>query len=119
MALDLRRTLTASGAGLGRLRRRLVLEQPVEVTDGAGGATRSFAPVVTVWANMVWLGGDERWQQGRPEQAASLRITLRWRAGVTAGMRLVDGARMFDIRSVGDPDGARHTLVCLCEEISP
>jgi SPP1 family predicted phage head-tail adaptor len=104
--------------GLGRLKRRLGLEQPSETSDGAGGLTRSFVPVVTLWANLEWLAGEERWRQDRPEQAAAYRITLRWRAGVTAGMRFRDGARIFEIRSAGDPDGARRSLVCLTEEIT-
>ena len=105
--------------GLGRLKRRLVLEQPSESADGAGGQTRGFAAVATLWANLEWLSGEERWRQDRPEQAGLYRITLRWRAGVTAGMRFRDGLRIFGIRSAGDPDGGRRSLVCLAEEITP
>ena len=34
----------------GELNRRLVLEAPVESADGAGGVTRSYAAVATLWA---------------------------------------------------------------------
>lgn len=34
----------------GELRHRLTLEAPVETPDGAGGVTRSFATVATLWA---------------------------------------------------------------------
>ncbi len=34
----------------GELNRRLVLEAPVETADGAGGVTRSYATVTTLWA---------------------------------------------------------------------
>lgn len=105
-------------AGLGRLKRRLVIEVPTETGDGAGGVTRSHATVATVWANLEWITGEERWRQNRPEQAASWRITLRWRAGLTAAMRFRDGTRLFAIRAIGDPDGGRRSLVCLTEEIS-
>lgn len=117
MALEIRRPGPVV-PGLGRLKRRLVLEQPNETPDGAGGLTRAFAPVVTLWANLEWLAGEERWRRDRPEQAGAFRITLRWRSGVTAGMRFRDGTRIFEIRSAGDPDGARRSLVCLTEEIT-
>jgi SPP1 family predicted phage head-tail adaptor len=104
---------------VGALRRRLLLEAPVEAPDGAGGSLRTFETVAAVWAQVEWLSGDERWQGGRPEQRVSHRITLRWRAGVDAGRRLRDGEQSFDIRAVGDPDGGRRRLVCLVEEITP
>jgi SPP1 family predicted phage head-tail adaptor len=104
---------------VGALRRRLVLEGPVATPDGLGGATQAFATIAAVWGQVEWLGGGERWRMGRPEQAATHRITLRWRVGVDSSQRLRDGARLYDIRAVADPDGGRRRLVCLVEEISP
>jgi SPP1 family predicted phage head-tail adaptor len=104
---------------IGALRRRLVLEEPVATPDGLGGATQDFVTVAAVWAQVEWLGGSERWLMGRPEQAATHRVTLRWRDGVDSGQRLRDGTRFYDIRAVVDPDGGRRRLVCLVEEISP
>lgn len=110
--------MSARGTGaIGALRRRLLLEAPVETPDGAGGALRAFESVAALWAAIEWLGGEERWRAGRPEQAATHRITLRWRGDLDAGRRLRDGSRIFDIRSVHDPDGGRRRLVCLVEEI--
>ncbi|CAH1652820.1 SPP1 family predicted phage head-tail adaptor [Hyphomicrobiales bacterium] len=104
---------------IGRLRRRLVLEAPVSVPDGLGGAIQTFETVAAFWAQVEWLSGTEQWRQGRPEQTGSCRVTLRWRADLDAGRRLRDGARIFDIRSVADPDGSRRRLVCLVEEVKP
>jgi len=106
------------GRPVGALRRRLLLETPVETPDGAGGQFRSFETIAAVWAQVEWLSGNERWRGERPEQAVSHRITLRWRDGVDAGQRLRDGEQVFDIRAVADPDGARRRLVCLVEEVS-
>jgi head-tail adaptor len=38
--------------GPGDLNRRLVLEAPVESADGAGGVTRSYTPIMTLWASV-------------------------------------------------------------------
>lgn len=105
--------------GIGALRRRLVLEAPIPTPDGLGGTTQSFETVAAVWAQIEWLSGGERWRMGRAEQYATHRITMRWRDGVDAGQRLLDGTRVFDIRAVADPDGGRRRLTCLVEEISP
>jgi SPP1 family predicted phage head-tail adaptor len=105
--------------GIGALRRRLVLEAPVATPDGLGGATHAFETVAAVWAQIEWLAGGERWRMGRAEQYATHRVTMRWRAGVEAGQRLLDGTRIFDVRAVADPDGGRRRLTCLVEEISP
>jgi SPP1 family predicted phage head-tail adaptor len=106
-------------APVGALRRRLVLEAAVATSDGLGGTTQAFETVAALWAQVEWLAGGEHWRRGRPEQAATHRVTMRWRAGVDAGQRLRDGERRFDIRSVADPDGSRRRLVCDVLEISP
>lgn len=103
---------------LGSMRRRLVLEAPVETADGLGGTKQSFKRVAALWAQLEWLAGTERWREGRPEQFGSHRITLRWRAGIDAGQRFRDGDRIYAIRALGDPDGSCRRLVCLAEEIS-
>ncbi|MDP3257594.1 phage head closure protein [Bosea sp. (in: a-proteobacteria)] len=106
-------------APVGALRRRLLLEAAVPTPDGLGGTTQAYETVAAVWAQLEWLSGGEHWRRGRPEQAATHRVTLRWRAGVDAGQRLRDGDRLFDIRAVTDPDGGRRRLVCLVQEIGP
>ncbi|AOG06249.1 phage head closure protein [Bosea sp. RAC05] len=106
-------------ARVGALRRRLLLEAAVATPDGLGGTTQVYETVAAVWAQLEWIAGGERWRRGRPEQVATHRVTLRWRAGVDAGQRLRDGDRLFDIRAVADPDGGRRRLVCLVQEIGP
>lgn len=106
-------------ARVGALRRRLLLEAAVTTPDGLGGTTQVYETVAAVWAQLEWIAGGERWRRGRPEQVATHRVTLRWRADVDAGQRLRDGDRLFDIRAVADPDGGRRRLVCLVQEIGP
>lgn len=104
---------------VGAMRRRLLLERPVGTPDGIGGETPAYTLVAAVWAQLEWLSGEERWRAGRPEQALSHRISLRWRAGVDAGQRLRDATQIFEIRAVADPDGGRRRLVCLTQEVRP
>jgi len=87
--------------------------------SGFGGVIRTYAAGPQVWGAIELLRGDERVRADRSEQAVTHRVTLRYRDGVTAAMRLVRGLRRFAIRSAADPDGRRRELVCLVEEISP
>ena len=102
----------------GRLARRLVLEAPVDAADDIGGASRSWVVVATLWGEIESLRGETRLAADRLEQAITHRVTLRWRPGVTAQMRLRLGARVFVIRAARDPDESRRRLVLDCEEIA-
>ncbi len=106
-------------AAVGKMRRRLTLEGAVATPDELGGTTQIFEALAAFWAQVEWLSGTEQWRQGRPEQIATHRVTLRWRGDVDAGKRLRDGSRVFDIRAVADPDGSRRRLVCLVVEVKP
>ncbi len=104
---------------IGRLRQRLTLEAPVDVEDGAGGVSRSFVALATVWAAVIPTLAVEALEADRVSQRVTHRITLRWRAGVTAAMRFTKGARTWNILAATDPDGTRRRLNCLAEEVSP
>jgi SPP1 family predicted phage head-tail adaptor len=103
---------------IGARARLFVLEVPREVPDGFGGVNRSFDSGPQIWGAMEMLTATERVRADRPEQALTHRITLHYREGVDAAMRLALGLRRFAIRSACDPDGSRRDLVCLVEEIA-
>ena len=102
---------------IGARWRRFVLEQPVETPDGFGGTLRRYAPGPVVWGAIERLGGHERVAGGRADRLATHRVTLRYRPGIDAAMRLADGPRRFSIRTASDPDGTRRDLVCEVEEL--
>lgn len=104
---------------LGARRRRFVLELPQAQPDGFGGTTTSFSPGPELWGAIELVSQDERMRAGRPESAATHRVRLRYRDGVSGAMRLTSGLRRFAIRSCADPDGRRRDLVCLVEEVTP
>ncbi len=106
----------ASGTPVGKLRHRVTLEQPVDTDDGAGGLTRAWTDVATLWARIEPLSADERVAAERIEAAADTRITVRWRADVTSAMRFSFGARVFEIRGLTDREERHRFLDCLCEE---
>lgn len=101
----------------GRLRHRITLEAP-EMTIGAGGEySQSWEEVATVWAAILpsASGGEDVFGE-QLESSVSHRITLRYREGITASMRVVFGERLFNIRKVICPEERRETLILLAEE---
>lgn len=73
---------------IGELRERVTLLTPVTVADGQGGQTTTWAEGDQVWAAVVPLSGREALAAGAVQSALSTRITLRYRDGVTAQMRV-------------------------------
>src|SRR3954468_16111847 len=102
---------------IGARARRFVLELPLETPDGFGGVVRAYVPGPQLWGAIEMVHQNERERAGRPEQAVTHRVRLRWRDGITGAMRLTCGPRRFHIKAASDPDGARRDLVCLVEEI--
>lgn len=105
------------GISIGARRRRFVLQQPIETPDGFGGVLRQFADGPVVWGTIERLGSVEAVSGGRGDRRTTHRITLRYRPGVDARMRLASGPRRFTIREAGDPDGRCRDLVCDVEEM--
>ena len=104
---------------LGALRHRMSLEAPVRIAGEGGGASVTWQPVATVWAQVVPISGREVFQADGIVGLAMHEVRLRYRADVTPEMRFTMGGRVFDIRAVRDIEGRRRWLSCLCEEQSP
>lgn len=105
-------------ASIGGLRRRVVLEQPLDTPDDIGGAVRTWTPVATIWAQIAPVAGVERREGAREESAITHRVLIRWRPDVTGAMRLVEGARVFAIHAALDHDSRRRFMLLQCEEIA-
>lgn len=103
------------------LSRRLVLEAPVRVPDGAGGAIESWTSLGTLWADVRPRSGRERAQAGEPVSIMAYRIVVR---GAPVGsaqrpapeQRFRDGARLYLIRAVAEHDPAGRFLTCFADE---
>jgi SPP1 family predicted phage head-tail adaptor len=86
----------------GKLNRRLVLEAPHETTDGAGGVTRLYDVVTTLWAQVTPVSA--RADVAADSLGAALRtaIVIRKRSDVSTRHRLLDGARIYRILNVAE-----------------
>ena len=104
---------------IGELRHRLSIQAERAASDGGGGLTDPCADpvtVATVWGKIEPLTGGERQHAAQIQDRFSHRIVIRHRTGITAAMRVVFGARAFNIRAVIDPGERGRFLELLCDE---
>lgn len=85
-----------------KLKHQLILQEPNTSADAVGGFTRTWDDVATLWAEITPISGSQRFAYEQQISRQRVRITLRYRSGVTTQMRLVETAsnRIFDIKSV-------------------
>jgi SPP1 family predicted phage head-tail adaptor len=92
--------MTAQIIGIGDLNRRLVLEAPAETDNGAGGVTRLYNLVTTLWAQVVPLSARADVSAGSLGAALRYRIVIRARTGITTQHRFQDGTRIYRVIAV-------------------
>lgn len=103
------------------LSRRLVLEESVRTSDGAGGAITAWAPKGELWAEVTPQAPREALSVGGPTQRLPLRILLRGAphgapSRPRAGQRLREGTRVYLVDSVAEADALGRFLLCLAHE---
>ena len=93
----------------GKLRHLVKLQSPAPGQDAAGQPVAAWADVAIVWADVRFIGGLEAVKAGAAVSVARCSIRIRSRVGVTAGMRVIEGAQVYDIRAVlPDPSGRQY-----------
>ncbi len=103
------------------LNRRLVLEAPARVADGAGGFTESWNVLGTLWAEVSARSGAERFEAGASRSRVAYRITVRAAPHGSSmrpapEQRFTEGGRVFVIRAVADHDPGGRFLTCFADE---
>ena len=106
------------------LNRALDLEGAAQVPDGAGGFTTVWAPVATLWAEVVAGTGRDPAGEELVLTSVPYRITVRAAPPGAANrprpdQRFRDGARIFRILAVSERDPAGRWLTCNCKEEAP
>lgn len=103
-----------------RLRHRITLQQPEMTVETGGQYAVQWQDVATVWAEVVPLENRlmtaEIVLDAQLTARVSHSITLRYRAGVTADMRVAFNGRHFNIRSVVNVGERNRLLRLLAEE---
>ena len=103
------------------LNRALVLEEPMRVSDGAGGFSEGWTTLGTLWAEVTARSGREAAQGGAAVSRVSYKIVVR---GTPFGapdrplpeQRFREGTRVFNIQAVAERDQEGRYLTCFADE---
>lgn len=104
-----------------RLRHRITLQQKTVTQDPLGTAiTQAWSDWLAAEpAEVVPLSGREFIQAGGKHAAVTARITIRWRPGVDATMRVLFDGGIYNIEAVlPDPSGRRWLTLMVSEGAS-
>jgi SPP1 family predicted phage head-tail adaptor len=103
----------------GRLTAKLLLQAPIDTSDGQGGVMRTWSDVSSLWAAIRPL------TVSRDEVASAERVTalfdiwLYMRSDIVVGMRLIQQARIFTVLSSRSSDESHRFLILRCVEEKP
>ena len=102
----------------GRLNRRCTLQSPSQSVDELGQPIPVWTDVATLWADIRMKSGLESIKAGASVSVVQASIRVRYRAGITAGMRIVHNLQAYNIVAVLPDVGAREYVDLVCQVVS-
>ena len=102
----------------GRLNRRCTLQAPGTTQDELGQPIPGWTDVATVWGDIRMKSGLESIKAGAPVSVVQASIRVRYRAGITAGMRVVHNLQAFNITAVMPDVGGREYVDLIAEVVN-
>ena len=102
----------------GRLNRRVTLQAPGTTADELGQPIPGWTDVATLWADIRMKSGLETIKAGASVSVVQASIRVRYRAGITAGMRVVHNLTNYNITAVLPDVGGREYVDLVAEVVS-
>ncbi|SMC64035.1 head-tail adaptor [Fulvimarina manganoxydans] len=100
----------------GRLSRHARLEEPVEVSDGMGGASTVWQTVRSLSIALEPVGASRRERFERHQAETRFRVICRAAGDILRGRRFSFATRNLLIETVRDLDETGRYLTCQCVE---
>jgi SPP1 family predicted phage head-tail adaptor len=103
----------------GKLNKRVVVQQSITgspAVNSFGEPNISWEDLATVWGAVEPLRGNEFWAQQQIQSEIVVRIRIRYRSDVLAGMRVYYNSKYYPIMSIIDPLELHKELQLMCSE---
>jgi SPP1 family predicted phage head-tail adaptor len=94
----------------------VIVQSLVKVSDGQGGQDVSWANFKTLWAEIKPVSSKERLFSQQIQMTTTHRLRIRWTDGLLPSMRILFGARVFQIHGVSYDDERKFFVLIDCEE---
>ena len=101
----------------GKLNKEVIIQTASESRDAYGAVIITWGSNVTTWAAIEPLVGAELVKAQQIDAEVNVKITMRYRTGMTTAKRILYGSRVYEIYSIVDPTEKTEAQVCLCKEI--
>ncbi len=102
----------------GDCNRQIVIEKNTPTRDAFGAEVPNWSTFATVWASIEPLRGREFFDALAQRAEIWGQIRFWYIDGVTTGMRVLWGSKLYDIRSVACPDERRRELLLTVRELT-
>jgi SPP1 family predicted phage head-tail adaptor len=101
----------------GGLRHRVKFQKKTDGTDAWGGPTVTWSDHVTVWAEVIYMGGNEFWAARQANSEAQGRVRIRYRSDLNPTMRIIYDGKTLEILSMMPYDSRKTEMHILFKEV--
>jgi SPP1 family predicted phage head-tail adaptor len=102
----------------GSLNTPITIQRQVTTTDAIGQPLLTWTDYALVWASVRHLSGVESIKAGASVSTVQASMRVRWLAGIGAGMRVLAGGVVYEIRAVLPDMQRREYTDLVCELVS-
>lgn len=99
----------------GSRNRRVSIQRRVSGQDEIGQPVETWEEVARPWASIRHASGVETIKSGADASVVRASIRILYRHGIDAGMRVVFGAAIYDIKAVLPDEQDRNGIDLVCE----
>lgn len=100
----------------GKLNRRITIQSQVTTQDAIGELVTTWSIVCVVSASVKDLSGREFVASAATVATILTQIEIRYRADITASMRVIEGTNNYNIETVLDQN--KKSLLLMCKKLS-
>lgn len=102
----------------GSMDRRIDIQTATRSQDASGQEIETWSVLVTIWAERKDMRASERFAAEQRLAVRTCIFRIRWRAGLTERMRVVDGETTYDVTGIAGDNRAGWCELA-CEAINP
>lgn len=100
------------------LRHKIIIQAPGSDRDAAGQPIEApWTEIAAPWADVRVLGGLETIKAGADTALTKASIRIRYRTGIDTSMRVVHGAKVYDITAILPDMKSKQYIDLVCEAI--
>ena len=101
----------------GQLRHRVEILRRVKEKDKSGATVMVWRPLAKLWADVRHVSGSETMRHDVLSASVRASVRIRWRAGISADMRVKTGNGVYVIRAAIPDLRRREFLDLICESL--